>query len=484
MKHPSRRTRFIFASVVFLLALTTVAGAQATVTTKTGTLPDGATYLIEVPVPWNGTLLLYSHGYVAPGSPNPALDAGDPATHAFLLETGFALAGSSYAHTGWAIQEGLLDQMAVLDIFDTAVGNPRHTIAWGHSLGGTITAGLIQRNPQRFDAALPLCGNVAGSVGTWNQALDFAFAFKTLLAPNSPLELTNIINPLANLALSESILAAAGATPQGQARLALAAAVGDIPGWFDPASPEPAASDFAAQVQNQFLWAKSTDLPFVFALRAEVEVRAAGNPSWNTGVDYRRQLQNSVDRNEVIALYAAAGLNLEHDLETLNQAPRITANPASVAYLEQNIVFNGNLNGVPVLTMHTKGDGLVTNQQERAYMTTVREAGNGRFLRELFVHRAGHCAMTPAEQVTALSNLIFRMDTGFWPDLNPNLLSVEAGVLGPLNVAPPSFFRFQPKPFLRPLDTFTEQEGLEDHERRRDAEDCSLLPARRFACSR
>jgi len=266
---------------------------------------------------------------------------------------------------------------------------------------------------------------------------------------------TNITNPLSNLALAESILAAASATPQGQARLALAAAVGDLPGWFDPASPEPAANDFANQVQNQFLWAQHTDLPFVFALRAELEVRAAGNPSWNTGVDYRQQLENSADRNEVIALYQAAGLSLDQDLETLNQAARITANPASVQYLEQNITFNGHLHGVPVLTMHTKGDGLVTNENERAYMNTVRKAGSGPFLRELFVHRAGHCIMTPAEQVTALSNLIFRMDTGFWPDLNSNLLNVEAKLLGPLNVAPPSFFRFQPGPFLRPFDAFS-----------------------------
>jgi dienelactone hydrolase len=484
MRYLTRRTRFIFASLAFLLAsLATVASAQAVVTTKTGTLADGATYLIEVPFPWNGTLLLYSHGYVAPGSPNPAQDTGDPETHAFLLATGFALAGSSYAHTGWAIQEALLDQMAVLDVFDSSFGHPEHTIAWGHSLGGTITAGLIQRNPQRFDAALPMCGTVAGSVATWNQALDFAFVFKTLLAPDSPLEVTDITDPLANLALAESILASASGTPQGQARLALAAAVSDIPGWFDPTSPEPAATDFAAQVQNQFLWAQNTDLQFAFALRAEVEVRAAGNPSWNTAVDYRRQLQNSVDRNEVIALYQAAGLNLDQDLETLNQAARIAANPASVDYLEQNIIFNGDLH-VPVLTMHTKGDGLATNQNENAYRKTVRAAGDGALLRELFVHRAGHCLMTPAETVTALSNLLFRVDTGFWPDLNPNFLNFEASVLGPLNVAPPSFFPFQPKPFLRPFDTFTAREGHRDRARRSNVEDCSRLPATLSACAR
>src|SRR6202007_2224235 len=120
--------------VVAILLLSVCASAFAAVTTLTGTLPDGATYLIEVPSPWNGTLLLYSHGYVTPGSPNPATDVGDPATREFMLANGFALAGSSYATTGWAIHEALSDQIAVLDVFDSNFRHPVSTIACGHSL--------------------------------------------------------------------------------------------------------------------------------------------------------------------------------------------------------------------------------------------------------------------------------------------------------------------------------------------------------------
>src|SRR5215472_6557039 len=206
-----RRIALIFALAALLLSASAFAG----VTTHTGTLPDGATFLIEVPSPWNGTLMLYSHGYVTPGSPNPARDVGDPGTRAFLLANGFALAGSSYAHTGWALQEALPDQIAVLDVFAAFFGPPTRTIAWGHSLGGIITAGLIQRFPNRFDGALPMCGVLSGGVATWNQALDAAFAFKTLLAFGSPLQVVNITNPGPNLGLAESILAAAQATPQG-----------------------------------------------------------------------------------------------------------------------------------------------------------------------------------------------------------------------------------------------------------------------------
>jgi len=105
--------RAIFLSVSVAILLFSVAGnarAQAGVTTLPGNLPDGATYLIEVPANWNGTLFLYSHGYVIPGSANPAQDVGDPFTRFFMLSSGYALAGSSYATTGWAIQQSISSQ--------------------------------------------------------------------------------------------------------------------------------------------------------------------------------------------------------------------------------------------------------------------------------------------------------------------------------------------------------------------------------------
>src|SRR5260370_1541392 len=289
MRRMTERTFFLLAvTTVFLLAVSGTARAQAavTVTAHSGSLADGAKYLIEVPSDWNGTLFLYSHGYVVPGSANPARDVGDPFTRFFMLSHHFALAGSSYATTGWAIHEALRDQIAVLDIFKLVVGSPKRTIAWGHSLGGVVTAGLIQRNPGRFDAALPMCGVLSGGVATWNTALDSAFAFKTLIAPGTGLEVVNIANPLANLDLPEVVLAEAQGTPQGRARIALA----DLPGWFTPLSSEPAPTDFAGQAMNQFLWDQQVDFPFGFAFRAELEARAQGNVSCNTGVDFTTQL--------------------------------------------------------------------------------------------------------------------------------------------------------------------------------------------------
>src|SRR5712692_8680558 len=447
-------TLFGGLTVTFIKAVHAKTGAvpiSSSCITK-GTLPGGATYIISLPSIWNGTLLLYSHGYVSQGSLNPAQDVGDPLTGAALLQQGYALAGSSYSQTGWALEQAFHDQIALLDYFDANCGQPTRTIAWGHSLGGIITAGLVQLFPERFAGALPMCGVLAGGIGTWNQALDSAFAFNLLLAGNK-LPVVHITDPATAFKQAESVLASAQNSLQGRARTALFAALGDIPGWFNPASPEPASTDYATQENNQFLWENNVDFFFAFVGRAELEFRAGGNPSWNTGVDYRVQLEHSVDSREVAALYKQAGLSLNADLKTLAAAPRVSADSGAVSYLNKYITFDGNLN-IPVLSMHTTGDGLVVNEDEQAYASVVSSAGDNSLLRQVFVHRAGHCTFTPAETVVAFQTLIHRLNTGRWGDsTNRNLMNQEATALGSTyNPVPPAFITFEPTVFLRPFD--------------------------------
>jgi hypothetical protein len=252
-------------------------------------------------------------------------------------------------------------------------------------------------------------------VATWNTALDSEFAFKTLLAPGTGLQVVNITNPLANLQIAEQSLAFAQSTAQGRARLALVSALADGPGWFVPTSPEPAPTDFTSQEMNQFLWDQNIDFPFVFAFRAELEARAQGNVSWNTGVNYRVQLAHSINRNEVRALYEQAGLSLDADLETLEDAVRISADPEAVHYLERNIIFNGEIH-IPVLTLHTKGDGLVVVQNESAYRHDLE----------------AHDLNDAASAVGPAFNI--------FPTMN--------GIIP----VPPAFIEFKPTRYLRPFD--------------------------------
>src|SRR6266852_6023593 len=454
----------LVATAVAVMASSVTAGA-ANPAPETGTI-DGANFIIEMPATWNGTLVLYSHGYRTPGSAFTAIDAGDPVTHNWLLANGYALAGSSYSTNGWALKEAFHDQIALLDHFQAKNGTPKRTIAWGHSPGGIITAGLLQLHPERFAGAIPMCGVVAGGVGVWNQGLDAQFVLKTL-APEpaaSALQLVNITNTGfgtgSNFQLAEFVAAQEQATPQGRARLALVAAIGDTPGWFDPTSAEPAPGDFAASEVNQYKWDSQVDFPFLFALRAELEGRAGGNPSWNTGVDYAKQLDRSINKPEVEALYSQAGLNLQADLDKLADAPRISANQSALAYLTRYIVFNGQLE-TPVLTMHTTGDGLVLPQDEQAYSSVVGSQDNSALLRTTFVHRAGHCAFTPGETVTAFQTLIHRLNTGSWgTTTQPSAMNAAAAALGAaFNPAGPSFIQFQPSLFMRPFDSRNLEKG-------------------------
>lgn len=421
----------------------------AGVTTYTGTFADGATYLIEVPSNWNGNLLLYSHGYNG-GPDNPAYDASDPYSEAYLLIGGYALSGSSYATTGWAIKEALPDQIEVLDTFQQLVGIPQKTIAWGTSMGGIITGGIIQQYPGRFQGAMPMCGVMGGAVGFWNEFLDSGFAFKTLLAQGTELQLVNITDPTRNANIAATKLNAAQQTAQGRARLALVAALSDAPGWVTTGQPPPPPTDYVTQELNQYTWLGGAILPFTFYYRAELEGRAGGNPSFNSGVDYVTQLNQSAEAQEVRALYQQAGLDLNADLQTLNSTSRVSANPSSLTYLEQAIDLYKPAR-VPVLSMHTEADGLVANQNESAYRAINGPASP--YLRQTYIHRAGHCAFTAPEILAAMQALLRRVDTQVWSGITPAELNAAANrifVYQNQEFAP-AFENFTPTPFLRPF---------------------------------
>ena len=417
---------------------------NAAVTCVTGTAADGSTYKAEVPSPWNGTLLLYSHGYRPPIGPNPPADTwGSRPVADELLARGYALAGSSYATNGWAVESALRDQIDLLNRFERRFGKPRRSIAWGESMGGMITAGLVERHPRRFDGALPFCGILGGAVGLWNQNLDLEYAIKTLLAadpnpavsvPASQLELVHVSDWQANVARANAVVAAAQATPEGRARLALAAALFNLPDWYEPGTARPARGDYAERQRQEFL-ALQFQLAFIFGFRQDVEQRAGGNPSWNTGVDYSRLLARSGSRDVVGAMYRQSTLDLRADLRRLATAPRVRADGRATRYLIRNVVYDGRIR-VPVLTVHTTADGLVVSPHERAYRDTVRRAGRGRLLRQLWLDRPGHCTYTDEETLQALDVLEQRLDSGRW----------SSGSAGP------TFVGYEPPPFLRPFD--------------------------------
>jgi predicted esterase len=451
-----RRFLAVLASAAVVVAgLVGSAGpAAATTTTPShveGTLADGSAYIMDVPANWNGTVLLYSHGYVPDGVPNPAFNAPSDAVRSALLGAGYAQIGSSYPETGWVLERALPAQIATLDLFTERFGRPRRAIAWGTSLGGMITTGLAERYGHRFAGTLAMCGLEQGGVANFNNTLDPLFAIRSLLGADPSIPLVRLPDqPAAFAAIGQltAALDAAQASPQGRARIALAAALHNIPAWTDAAQPEPAPGDYAAAEANQYGVLHLT-IYVGLSWRQEAEEHAGGNMSWNTRVDYGRILARSSIRAEVEALYAQAGLSLSGDLATLAAAPRISADPAAVGYMARNISFSGQLSR-PMFTIHTTGDPLVPVQVEHAYADAVGEAHRSALLRQAFVHRGGHCSFTTGEMLAALRALERRIVTGHWPDTDPAALNRAASEVDPS--ATPAYVDYHPAPYPRPFN--------------------------------
>ncbi|MFD3577144.1 alpha/beta hydrolase family protein [Streptomyces sp. NPDC058644] len=452
------RRSAVVAPAALLLLLSAAVPASATPSTAArhleGTLPSGATYVIDTPDDWNGTVLLFSHGYRPEGSPNPAVNASDEPTKKLLLKEGYAPVGSSYATTGWSVEQAVPDQLAALDTFRGEVGEARRTLAWGQSLGGLVTTTIAERHPARIDGSLSLCGLVHGSVANWNSTLDATFALRTLLAPDSgdgSIRLTGF-KDAADAAVSAKRLGEKLGTAQnstdGRARIALAAALHDIPGWNDPATPRPAPDDYPAQQANQYAAVRGLVAQPGFAWREEAERRAGGNMSWNTGVDYAAMLARSAHHKEVKALYKAAGLSLRSDLRDLARAPRVSAEPRAVRYMADHAAPSGRLSK-PQLAVHTTGDALVPVEVESAYRQAVTAAGRAPLLRQAYTENAGHCTFSPAEQLAAVHTIDHRTTTGHWSDTSPAALNSRARQADPTTAA--RYATYRPGPYPRPF---------------------------------
>ncbi|MFI9756591.1 hypothetical protein ACIHFB_01480 [Streptomyces sp. NPDC051963] len=425
---------------------------------------DGAPYRIEMPERWNGTLVLYSHGYYLKDflPEKVALTVHDT-TESWLLRHGYALAASEYKNRGigYAVEDAMTDQIALLNHFQAKIGKPRRTISYGMSQGAVIAAQLAERHPHRFAGTAGFCGEV-DTPGSWNTALDIQFVVKTLLAPNAGIDLVRPTDPATAAAHAEALAAAvrdARGSAAGRARLALAGAVGNIPTWFSPFEPEPKKP--AERIVAQSLW---VEYAYGYGLgttgRLDLEVRAGGNPSWNTGIDYRRQLAKSSRLDLVREAYGAAGLDLDADLDGLAAAERISADPAAVAYTKQHGLVDGTAQS-PTLTLHTTGDGGAVNDQVRWWADQVEQHGNAEF-RQLYLARGGHCSYTAAEEIVSLRTLHRQIETGRWGNLDPSKLDTVVGKFGPeyqnvldfgtgeTKAVAPAFTEYTPPVFLRP----------------------------------
>ena len=390
---------------------------------------DGAAYEIRMPDEWNGTLLLYSHGYrqAEPAPPDfdpvdttPAPAPSEEVGQA-LLDEGYALAGSAFKTNGWDVLDGVAANEALHQFFVDEIGEPDRTYVWGDSLGGLITQTVAEKHPDWVSGAAPLCGVMAGGNLNLDLALDVAYAVKTLIYPD--LKLTGFAShdeAVENWQGAYDAITKAGSdVKKGVPSILLIAALVDAPTQtktYDGATIE---SQVRARAESIL-----TALGYGTYGRYEIEQRVGGNPSGNEDVDYSTRVSEDEQ-----ALIETVSPGVTRDLlSSVQNGERVTADPAARKKFETMGDPTGDLQD-PTLTMHTTADPLVLVQNQGVFADRVG-AANDRSgdLVQIYVtppttysedtgapYGAGHCNFTTEQRVAAVTLLDQWVRKGVFP---------------------------------------------------------------------
>lgn len=439
---------------------------------------DGAAYEIVMPAKWNGTLLIYSHGYrpaqpfppdFAPVStaaePAPGWSGGTKEVGQALLDQGYAIAGSSYKSNGWAVQDAVADNKALYDFFSSNVAKPNRVYVWGDSLGGLITAQTAQTYSDWVNGAAPLCGALAGPVPNFDLALDAAYAVRQYFYPEFKIAGFASYEEAVKewTAASKAVLEAAkSAQPLAIAKLQAIADIVDLAQQTQRFDGSSITSKVSATVE-----ALATALAFGTVGRYDIEQRY-GQISGNEGTDYATRFTDA----EKESLDQISGPGTATRLITqLGIGKRVAADPAAV----QNAIDNGgNPTGnvqQPTITIHTAADPLVVVQNESFFADRYLKALNGGAgtvqggLVQLFTvapstypestgapFGAGHCNFTKDTRVNVIGLLDNWVRNGVYPAPDAILAALPPESTG-YNPA------FRPSPWPDPAMVFGTMPG-------------------------
>jgi hypothetical protein len=368
---------------------------------------NGAPYRIIVPAQWNGTLLVFAHGYrdkadhpgevdnrTADVAPNPALIAP-------LTAQGYALAGSAYRDNGWAIGEGIQDTKDLTEFFRERVGKPDQTILWAVSLGTIITFKSMEQMVGIYDGALCMCGAGAGSTRIWDSGVPAYLAYDVIFGvPAAWGTVGEVRNDLDfDTEVLAKLLPELG-NPVNFPRFEFIRLVGGIPG--QGITPPPPPAFFPGWV--------ITDFFFFTEARAELQRRAGGPFVQNINQNY------SLTASEK-AYLSSLGLPtavVDGWLSQMNARRNIDAQPAARNYVRNNTDFQGKIRH-PVLTLHTIIDPLVVVANEAAYAELIAARGRSEALFQTYSTGVGHCNFTGPQLLTAVGAIEFWVRTGVRP---------------------------------------------------------------------
>lgn len=389
--------------VAVALAVTAFAGVPAVALPQLpvdvgGTL-DGAPYRIRVPQDWNGTLLVFAHGYGRQVEPFLPITPSyvDATQEERFLDLGYALAASAFEAGGWEVEGGVADTRALTELFADEVAEPERTILWGRSMGSVVAFESIERYPELYDAAIPMCALGAGSTRTFDGVLGLALAYDAVFGwPEAWGSVGDVTDDLSFADDVAPVLTAQAQDPGNLARFEFLRLVNRLPeeGWYTP--PSDSEPPFLFQVMF-----------FATEGRAELEQRAGGPVAQNVGHRYTLTADQRAYLN---------GLGADTDgwLDTMQQQEAITAPPLPRNFLQRWADYTGWIDR-PVLTVHGDGDGLVPAFHAPAYRELVASAGRTQWLAQTFTDTVGHCDFTTAQLEAVVSAMESWLETGAAP---------------------------------------------------------------------
>ena len=403
----NRRIPFMaVASVLLLLCLSITSSAQGPLDFS-GDL-NGAPFRIRVPANWNGTLLVFAHGYRdkadhvgevdnrnADVAPNAALEAP-------LLAQGYALAGSAYRDNGWAVEEAIQDLKDLTVMFRETVGQPKQTILWAVSLGTLISFESMEKFGGIYDGALCGCAIGAGATRIWDSGVPGYLAYDVLFGvPGVWGTVGEVRNDIDfETEVFPKLFAEVG-NPLNFPQFEFIRLVAGIPG--QGIVPPPPPSFYPGWVFQDFF--------FFTEARAELQRRAGG--AFVQNLDQAYSL-TAAERAYLIGL-GVPGAIIDGWLAQMNARRNISAAPAPRNYVRHNATYSGKIKG-PVLTLHTIIDPLVVVANESAYADTVAAAGRSDRLFQVYTSGNGHCAFTGPQLLTAVNAIDNWVRTGVKPN--------------------------------------------------------------------
>ncbi len=145
---------------------------------------ENAKYKIYLPENWNGGLVMYAHGYETIGEEGEIFEEVIDDFMKIFTSRGYAYAASNFRKQGLVIKEGIDDTEALRAYFAKKYGNPNLCFITGHSMGGIISLASIEKFPELYDGALPLCGWLAPVHFLTKRALDMLVTYDYLFGSN------------------------------------------------------------------------------------------------------------------------------------------------------------------------------------------------------------------------------------------------------------------------------------------------------------